>query len=216
MARAALGELCAAYWYPLYAFVRRSGQAAHEAEDLTQEFFARLMVKDALGAVDRSKGKFRAFLLAAMKHFLAKQWHREQAQKRGGGVEIVPLEFETAEARYQLEPADTLTPELLYERRWALTVLENVFTALRQEVEAAGKTELYAELKDLLPRESRAIGYAEVAMRLGMSEAAVKVTIYRLRKRYRDLLRAEIAETVGSAADVEEELRDLVRIFAAV
>ena len=141
----ALAELCRAYWQPLYAFVRRSGHAPEEAEDLTQEFFARLLAKDWLAGVDRAKGRFRAFLLATMKHFLANEWRRTQAQKRGGNTIAVPLD---AEERYALEPADMLTPERLYERRWALTVIENVFATLRAEMEQAGKRELFETLKD--------------------------------------------------------------------
>ena len=208
----ALAELCRAYWQPLYAFVRRSGHAPEEAEDLTQEFFARLLAKDWLAGVDRAKGRFRAFLLATMKHFLANEWRRTQAQKRGGNTIAVPLD---AEKRYALEPADMLTPERLYERRWALTVIENVFATLRAEMEQAGKRELFETLKDLLSPDARHISYAEAGARLGLSEDAVKMTIYRLRKRYRDLLRAHIAATVGTNAEIDEEIRDLFRVFSA-
>lgn len=211
-ARAALAELCGAYWYPLYAFVRRSGHPPEEAEDLTQDFFARLLEKDWLAEVDRAKGRFRAFLLAAMKHFLANEWRRAQARKRGGGTIAVPLD---AEERYACEPADAFTPETLYERRWALTVIENVFAALRAEMERAGKRELFETLKDMLSPDARHISYAEAGARLGLSEDAVKMTVYRLRKRYRDLLRAHIAATVGTSGEIDEEIRDLFRVFSA-
>ena len=210
--RAALAELCRAYWYPLYAFVRRSGHSPEEAEDLTQEFFARLLEKDWLAGVDRAKGRFRAFLLAAMKHFLANEWRRTQTQKRGGGTIAVPLD---AEERYACEPVDAFTPETLYERRWALTVIENVFAALRTEMEKVGKRELFETLKDLLSPDARHISYAEAGARLGLGEDAVKMTIYRLRKRYRDLLRAHIAATVGTSGEIDAEIRDLFRVFSA-
>lgn len=214
-AQAALAELCAAYWYPLYAFVRHSGFAPEEAEDLTQDFFARLLAKDFLASVDRTKGRFRAFLLATMKHFLANEWRRAQTQKRGGGAIPVPLDLADAQRRYAHEPIDSLTPELLYERRWALTVIENVFATLRAEMEHAGKGELFETLKDLLSPDARHVSYSEAGARLGLSEDAVKMTIYRLRKRYRTLLRAQIAATVGSGAEVEAEIRDLFRIVSS-
>jgi RNA polymerase sigma factor (sigma-70 family) len=211
-AQAALAELCSAYWYPLYAFVRRSGYSPEEAEDLTQEFFARLLAKDWLAGVDRAKGRFRAFLLAAMKHFLANEWHRSQTLKRGGNTIAVPLD---AEERYACEPADKLTPETLYQRRWALTVIEQVFATLRAEMEQAGKRELFETIKDLLSPDPQNLPYADVGVRLGLSEDAVKMTVYRLRKRYRDLLRAHVAATVGTSAEVDSEIRDLFRVFSA-
>ncbi len=210
-AAAALAELCRLYWYPLYAFVRRSGHPPAEAEDLTQEFFARLLEKEWLASVDREKGRFRAFLLAAMKHFLSKEWRRSRALKRGGAVTFMPLE---AEERYAAEPLDRFTPETLYERRWALTVLENVFATLRAEMEAAGKIELFTALKDLLSPDPQNLSYREIAVQLGLGEDAVKMAVYRLRKRYRDLLRAHIAATVESTAEVDAEIRDLFRALA--
>ena len=173
-AHAALAELCAAYWYPLYAFVRHSGFAPEEAEDLTQDFFARLLAKDLWLASIATKGRFRAFLLATMKHFLANEWRRAQTQKRGGGAIPVPLDLADAQRRYAHEPVDSLTPELLYERRWALTVIENVFGALRAEMEQAGKRELFETLKDLLSPDARHVSYADAGARLGLSEDAVR------------------------------------------
>jgi RNA polymerase sigma factor (sigma-70 family) len=214
-ARPALAELCALYWYPLYAFVRRSGHSREEAEDLTQEYFARLLSKNWLASVDRAKGRFRAFLLATMKHFLANEWRRTQAEKRGGKLQLVPLDVDQAEERYHREPADSLTPDLLYERRWALMMIESVFTALRSEMAAAGKLGLFETLKDLLSPDARHLSYAEAGARLGMSEDAVKMTVYRLRKRYRDLLRAHIAVTVSTNAEIDAEIQDLFRVFTA-
>jgi RNA polymerase sigma factor (sigma-70 family) len=214
-AQPALAELCGMYWYPLYAFVRRSGYSREEAEDLTQEYFARLLSKNWLGSVDRSKGRFRAFLLATMKHFLANEWRRTQTEKRGGKLSIVPLDTDQAEIRYHREPADTSTPDLLDERRWALTIIENVFAALRSEMEEAGKLQLFETLKDLLSPDARHFSYAEAGSRLGMTEDAVKMTIYRLRKRYRDLLRAHIAATVSTNAEVDMEIRELFRVFSS-
>lgn len=211
-AEAALAELCRIYWYPLYAFARRSGHSPEEAEDLTQGFLARLLAKDSLASVDRGKGRFRAFLLAAMKHFLANEWRRAQTLNRGGAATFVPLD---AEERYAAEPAERFTPETLYERRWALTVLENVFVSLRAELAAAGKGEMFDVLKDLLSPDPANLSYLEAGARLGLGEDAVKMAVYRLRKRYRDLLRAHIAATVGSSAEVDEEIRDLFRALAS-
>jgi RNA polymerase sigma-70 factor (ECF subfamily) len=214
VAESALGELCRAYWYPLYAYVRRTGCPSAEAEDLTQEFFARLLSKGWLGDVDRAKGRFRNFLLAAMKHFLANEWRRGAAQKRGGGAPSIPLDALAAEERYAHEPADASTPETIYQRRWALTVLDQVLGQLRAEMEDAGKGEQFAVLKDLLAPDAGNVSYAAAGERLAMSEDAVKVAVYRLRKRYRDLLRSRIAATVESNAEIDEEIRDLFRVFA--
>jgi RNA polymerase sigma factor (sigma-70 family) len=214
-AQLALAELCRLYWYPLYAFVRRSGYSREESEDLTQEFFARLLAKNWLAGVDRTKGRFRAFLLATMKHFLSNEWRRMQAEKRGGKLQLIPLDVSDAEERYHHEPADLLTPELLFERRWALTVIENVFAALRIEMERAGKGDLFETLKDLLASDVRHLSYAEAGSRLGLTEDAVKMTVYRLRKRYRDLLRAQIAATVNTTAEIDLEIRDLFRVFSS-
>jgi RNA polymerase sigma factor (sigma-70 family) len=210
----ALAALCQTYWYPLYAYVRRQGHNPPEAQDLTQEFFARLLAKNYLADVRREKGKFRAYLLAAMNHFLANDWDRKRRQKRGGGQVPVSLNIQAAESRYRLEPADTLTAERIFERRWALTLLETVLRRLKQSYEAVGKEALFARLEFCLTGERADLPYAELAARLKMTEGAVKVAIHRLRRRYRELLRAEIAQTVATPEEVDEEIRHLRRLIA--
>ncbi len=207
----ALTTLCEAYWYPLYAFVRRRGYQPEEAQDLTQEFIATLLEKDFLKAADRERGRFRSFLLASLKHFLAKEWRRASAQKRGGDMIHLSLDFKDGEARYGREPAHELTAEKIYERRWAMTLLEQAFARLRAEFVAAGKLALYENLTLYVGGDKATVPYRELAERLGMTEGSVKVAVHRLRRRCRDLLRAEIAETVASPKDVDEELRDLFR-----
>jgi RNA polymerase sigma-70 factor (ECF subfamily) len=181
---------------------------------LTQEFFARLLTRNWVGLADPGKGRFRSFLLTAMNHFLADQWDRLKAQKRGGGQRVLPLEVATAESRFQLEPADPLTPEKAYERRWAQTVLETVFEQLRVAYAAEGKAALFAELKGSLTQARAAVPYAELAVRLKVSEGALRAAVHRLRQRYRELLRAEIAHTVAGPEEVEAELHYLFRALA--
>jgi len=209
-ANRALAQLCQRYWYPLYAYVRRSGHATHEAEDLTQEFFARLLVKNSLADVDRDKGKFRSFLLASLKHFLANEYDRTQAQKRGGGHTIVSLNREDADSRYALEPFHDLTPEKLFERRWALAVLAQVFARLGDELATEGKQPLFERLKPFLTAEKSALNYGDVGTELGMSEGAIKVAVHRLRRRYRELLRDEIGQTVSDPGEIDDEIRYLL------
>jgi RNA polymerase sigma-70 factor (ECF subfamily) len=214
-ARAALEELCRTYWYPLYAFVRRQGHGPAEAQDLTQEFLARLLARQDLAAVDRAKGKFRSFLLASLTHFLANEWDKARARKRGGGQAPVSLDAETAEARYRLEPADTMSADRVFERRWALTLLDQVLERLRAEAVAEGKGQRFEALKAALVGDEAALPYARIAARLGLSEGAVKVAVHRLRQRYRELLRAEIANTVAGPEQVDEELRHLFQALSA-
>lgn len=211
--QAALAHLCQTYWYPLYAFVRRQGHGPHDAQDLTQEFFARLLEKNYLAVAARERGRFRSFLLAALKHFLANEWNRSRAAKRGGGREVLSLNETDAEGRYLLEPVAETTAEKIFERRWATTLLDQVVKRLREEFVQAEKAELYDALKGCLTAESRAVPYAEIGTRLGMSEGAVKVAVHRLRARYREVLREEIAQTVSGPEEIEEELRHL---FAAL
>jgi RNA polymerase sigma-70 factor (ECF subfamily) len=209
--RAALAALCATYWYPLYAFVRRWGRDAEEPQDLTQGFFLRLLEKDALQLVDRAKGKFRSFLLASFRHFLLNEPDRARAQKRGGGKEPLPIDLTTAEGRYHREPAHDLSPEKLYERRWALTLLDEVLNRLRDEMIRAGKETTYEAVRGHLLAAPGAVPYSQAAQELNMSEGALKVAVHRLRKRYRELLREEIERTVAGPEQVEEEIRDLFR-----
>ena len=203
----ALAVLCRAYWYPLYAFVRREGKSAPDAQDLTQEFFARLIAKEWLGEVAPERGRFRSWLLAAMKHFLAKEWRDAHREKRGGGATFEPLDTSAAEERYGREPAELATAEKLYDRRWAMDLLDRGFARLEAEFAAAGKAAQFAALKFSLTGEKVAL--REVAEQLGSSEGAVKVAVHRLRERYRELIRAEIAETVETAEQVEAELQEL-------
>lgn len=204
----AMAELCHIYWYPLYAFIRRRGHSAHDAEDLTQAFFTRLLDKHFLAAADREAGRFRTFLLMTAKRFLANEHEATQAKKRGGGRKFVPLDGLEPEARYHLEPVDTLTPERLFEQQWAITLLDQVLARLRDDMTTQGKVEMFNSLKDHLAG-GREESYAATAARLGMSEGAVKVAVHRLRRRYRELLRQEIEHTVTSPEDVDDEIRYL-------
>ncbi len=207
--REALAKLCQVYWYPLYAFVRRQGHRPHDAQDLTQEFFARLLEKDYLGDVDRSKGKFRSFLLVALKHFLSKEWARAKTRKRGGGRALVPLDALSAETRYSREPEDNVTPERLYERRWALTLLDRALSRLSEEYETTGRRALFEQLQGCLTGDTKSLPYAELAVKLGMTEGAVKVAVHRLRQHYRGVLREEISQTVADPAEIDDEIRQL-------
>jgi RNA polymerase sigma factor (sigma-70 family) len=212
-ARAALGVLCQAYWYPLYAYARRRLASAEDAQDVTQEFFARLLEKDYLHAADPRRGKFRSFLLSAFQHFMAKEYARATAQKRGGHRRLLSLEFQEGEQRYRHEPADPATPEKLFERRWALTLLEQALARLRIEFTNAGKERLFEAIKGTLTGDGVGEPYDRIGRDLGLSEPAVKTAAHRLRRRYQELLRVEVAQTVTSPDEVEDELRDL---FAAV
>lgn len=213
-ARAALEKLCQAYWYPLYAYVRRRGYSPEDAQDLTQEFFARLLEGRWVERADQQRGKFRSFLLAALNHFLADEWDKARAQKRGGGIPALPLQFDTAETRYDREPADRTTPEQNYERRWALALLEEVLQRLANEYKQEGRAELFTALNPCLVGERTAQPYAELAAKLGVSEGAVKSAVHRLRQRYRQLLREEIAHTVSGPAEVDDELHHLFAVLA--
>jgi RNA polymerase sigma factor (sigma-70 family) len=208
-AQDALAGLCHVYWYPLYTYVRRRVGNVHDAQDLTQAFFARFLEKEYLGDVDPKRGKFRSFLLASMKHFLSNERERARAQRRGGGRTCLSLDFEDAESRYRLEPADMMTPERLFERRWALTLLDLVVKRLEQEFIDAGKRDLFTGLKPFLTSAPDGPSQREVAAELGMSEGAVKAAAHRLRQRYRTVLRDEIAQTVTGPDEVVQELNDL-------
>jgi len=211
--RNALAALCETYWYPLYAYVRRQGHSPHDAEDLTQGFFARLLASESLAGVSPEKGKFRTFLLVALKRFLTNEWHHANSQKRGGGSFRVPLQGHTAETRYVAEPSEQLTAEKLYERRWALTLLDRVLSRLSDEFNAVGKKEQFEKLKPYLMAERESIPYAEAVVVLGMNEGAIKVAVHRLRRRFRELFREEVGHTVARPEEIDEEIRHLLAVF---
>ncbi len=211
---AALERLCESYWYPLYAFIRRSGYAPPDAEDLTQEFFARLLAHNWIAHADRERGRFRSFLLLAIKRFLANEWAKAKTLKRGGKAQRVSLNFDTAETRYRQEPADTRTPEQLFEKQWAMALLAKVLKRLREDYAADGKGPLFETLEPCLVGKGESQPYVSLAMNLGISEAAVKMAVSRLRERYRACLREEIGQTVASPHEIAEELRHLFRVLA--
>lgn len=210
----ALARLCQTYWYPLYAYARRRGASPTDAQDLTQEFFARLLAGNWLAQADRDRGRFRSFLLTAMKHFLANEWNRTHTQKRGGNRPIFSLDEIAAEERYQLEPADTMTPELLYERGWALTLLHDVLGRLEQEYARAGKRAWMEVLRPCLSIDRDKLRYDEIAGKLGVTEPTARVAVHRLRQRYRRLLQAEVAGTVADTQDVAQEMAHLFQVLA--
>jgi RNA polymerase sigma factor (sigma-70 family) len=213
-ARAALEGLCQTYWFPLYAYARRRGRSVEDAQDLTQAFFARLLERQWVADADRDRGRFRTFLLTAMSRFMSDEWDKLRAQKRGGLATQVPLQLDSAEERYGCEPADNHTPEQYFERRWALTLLDTVLQQLRAEYEREGKAAVFAGLNGTLVGGRNTQPYAELAAQTGLSEGAVKVAVHRLRKRYRNLLRAEIARTMAENADVDDELHQLFAVLA--
>jgi RNA polymerase sigma factor (sigma-70 family) len=210
---AALEKLCRAYWYPLYAFIRRKGFGEADAQDLTQQFFARLLERRDFASVDPRKGKFRTFLLASLSHFLSNERDRARAAKRGGGQTPIPLDGLQPEERYRLEPVNDSSPDKLYEVRWALTVLEQALSRLRQEMADAGKSVQFDQLKAYLVEDPGAGDYAAAAERLGGSRQSVAVTVHRLRQRYREIVRAEVAQTVTTPLELEEELRHLYSVL---
>ena len=214
LAAAALERLCRAYWYPLYVFVRRQGEDEESAKDLTQGFFARLLEKRCLAQVQREKGKFRSFLLAALKHFLSDERDKARAQKRGGGQTLISLNDSTGEERYRLEPVDTMDADKLFERRWALTLLEQARTRVREEYLESGKAGLYDHLKPFEAGDQNAPSYARVAAELGLTESAVKSAVFRMRQRYRELVREEVANTVDDPAEVDAEIRHLINVIS--
>lgn len=211
---AALEELCGTYWMPLYAAVRRFGKSPEDAQDLTQEFFARLLEKHWLNAADREKGRFRTFLMVALKRFLANEWHRGRTAKRGCGLDPVPLDTHLAERLYVDAAAHSLTPEQLFDKRWALTLIETALTRIESEYHDAGRDAEFTTLKPCLTAERGGIDYRALAARLGLSEGAARVAVHRLRKRYRSLFREEIARTVRDEAEVEEEMRALMEALS--
>ena len=213
-ARDALARLCQTYWYPLYAYVRRRGHSAHDAQDLTQAFFAQLLERQSLAAADPERGRFRSFLLGAMNHFLVNEWQKARAQKRGGGSQTISLDLAAAEERFDLEPADNSTPDRIFERQWALTLLGEVLNRLEAEYQRKGRGDLFAALKQTLMGTRESQPYSELAAKLGMNENAIKVAVHRLRRRYRELIRDEIAGTLARTQDIEEEMRHLFSALA--
>jgi RNA polymerase sigma factor (sigma-70 family) len=210
VAAAALEQLCRAYWYPLYAYVRRRGHSPEEAEDLTQDFVARLLEKDYLRRADPARGKFRSFLLSALKNFLTNEWLKSTRQKRGGGCHWLSWDQASAERRCQMEPVDQLTPEKIFERQWAITLLGQVLDRLKQEQIKAGRERFFDEVKAWLWGDKGTMAYPELAAQLGLTESALKAAVHRLRLRYRELLREEIGRTVATPLEIQEELDGLM------
>ena len=209
-AQRALETLCRAYWYPIYAYVRRKGYRPEEAQDLTQEFFAQLIERNHFRLADRDKGKFRGFLLARLDYFLAREWSRAHRQKRGGQFTFISMDEHSPEEWYRLEPADHDTPEKQFLRQWALTVLKQAMNALQTECEANGKGALFREAKSLISGERHGTAYTDISRSLGLAEGTVRVAVHRLRQRYGELLRSEVAHTLASEEEVDEELRYLL------
>ncbi|WP_395743920.1 RNA polymerase sigma factor [Prosthecobacter sp.] len=212
--RQALEVLCRSYWYPLYAYVRRDGHTPHDSQDLTQEFFARLVEKDWLRSAGPEHGRFRTFLLVAMKRFLINEWHKSAARKRGGNITHVPLDAQDAERRFAGEPA--LPPDAMFERRWAMTLLEQTLSAVEAEFSAAGKAADFAVMKHCLTLDRASISYAELAAKTGASEGAARVAVHRLRKRFRELFRENITATLADGEDVEAEMRHVIAVLGGV
>jgi RNA polymerase sigma-70 factor (ECF subfamily) len=212
-AKEALEKLCRTYWYPLYAYVRRKGHQPHDAHDLTQEFFARLLTRNYLRVADRNRGKFRSFLLGSLEHFLAREWTKARAQKRGGGQTVLSLDGADAENRYLLEPSHELTPDRIFDRRWATTLLDQAMARLRQECVASDKGDLFGMIESSLSGQKGEASYAEIAAVLKTSEGAIKVAVHRLRRRYGELVRDEIAQTVATPENADEELNHLFTVL---
>lgn len=212
-ARAALEELCRAYWYPVYAYIRCRGHAPPDAEDLTQAFFLHLLTTEGLIGATPERGRFRGFLRTSVDHFMVSAWRRENASRRGGGVTFLSWEGDGAEDRYQTEEVDQLTPELLFERSWADTLLARVLGRLQEDLACQGKAHLFEALKDRLVDDVDAPPYAELARRLGTTEPTLKMTVVRLRGRYREVLQREIAHTVASPGEIDDELRHLLSVL---
>jgi RNA polymerase sigma-70 factor (ECF subfamily) len=213
-AKMALEELCRTYWYPLYAYVRRHGRSKEEAEDLTQEFFARFLARNYLASLSAERGRFRAFLLAALKHFLANEWDKTQRQKRGGGAPHLSLDWQTTDTQFQIAATTEPSPDKAFDREWALALLARVIEQLHAECAADGREKQFESLKTFLTMDRDELSHADAARALGMEEVAVRVAVHRLRKRYRQLLRDEIAQTLSDPAMVDEEMRALFGAFS--
>ncbi len=213
--RSALEQLCRTYWPPLYSFIRRSGYTSADAQDLTQGFILQLLQRNSLANVEPGKGRFRSFLLASLKHYLSNECDRARAQKRGGGLTPISIDEQDAEGRYRLEPADPMTPDKLYERRWALTVLDQAIARLQNEYDASGRGAIFEQLKGELTSSAQRSPHAEIGQNLDMTPGAVKVAAHRLRQRFGEVLRAEIAETVARPEDIEVEIQCLFEALSS-
>jgi RNA polymerase sigma-70 factor (ECF subfamily) len=212
-AREALSRLCQTYWYPLYAYARRCGNSPHDAQDLTQAFFAQILEENWVAKSDPQRGRFRSFLLSSMRHFMVNEWKKENRQKRGGGQTILSLNDDSAENRYQLEPMEKRTPEVLFERGWALSLLDSVLAKLEAEYRSEGKSDWMEVMRPALTSERGSINYAEIAKQLALTETTARVAVHRLRQQYRKMLRAEVAHTVAAPEEVDEELRHLFKVL---
>jgi RNA polymerase sigma-70 factor (ECF subfamily) len=209
----ALEKLCRTYWYPLYVFLRRQGHSPEDAEDLTQAFFGHMLEKNGLRHADPERGRFRTFLLSSLKHFVTDEWKKHRAKKRGGGMRLIELDAEIAEDRYRIEPVERLDPEKLFKRRWAMTLLDEALAQLEGEYSLKGKHELFSSLQPFLLDKKTEVPQSELALRMRMKEATLNSEVFRLRGRFRDLVREEIAQTVTTAAQIDDEVREL---FAAL
>lgn len=212
-ASAALEKLCRLYWYPLYAFARRSGKDPETAKDLTQGFFAHLLEINLIGRVDRSAGRFRSYLLTAFRNYIGQEHRKSQAQRRGGGRELVSIDAEDAEGRYHLEPITQTDPEKLFEHRWAVSLVERVLQRIEQELNEAGKGNQFQRLQGFLIGDKGQPTYAEIAADLGLREGALRVIVHRMRERYREMIREEVAQTVSDSSEFEDEMRHFIRIL---
>jgi RNA polymerase sigma-70 factor (ECF subfamily) len=214
-AQAALETLCEAYWYPLYVYARRRGLNEDDARDVTQGFFAKLLEKNWVADADPERGRFRTFMLTALKHYMSDEWDRQRAQKRGGGESPLSLDFDTAEHGFKLELPDERTPEDVYDACWADTLMQRARARLRREMLEPGKEDRFERLEGFVTGEGKEVPYKDVAEELGLSESAVKVAVYRMRRRFGEILRAEVADTVRDPTDVETEVRHLVAMLVA-
>ena len=209
--REALSQLCETYWYPLYAYARRRVDNVHVAQDLTQAFFACLLERHTIAKADPNRGRFRAFLLTALQNFLTNEWEKARSVKRGGGKAELSLDFESGESRYQTEPVHDLTPEKLFERRWVLTILDQVLESLKSELSQAGRLQYFEQFKEALTGETAKDDYSKAAVELGITQTAAKQAAYRLRKRYRELFRQEVGRTLGPDEEIDQEIGRLLQ-----
>lgn len=211
----ALEKLCQTYWFPVYTFIRRQAKSPEDAQDLTQEFFSRFLARGGFSKADRERGRFRSFLLTSVKHFLTEDWRKANRQKRGGGQLVLSYTADEAESRYTAEPMDELTPDRVFDQRWAEALLERVMARLRMDYEVTGRAAIYQQLQQLIWGGNSELSYEEMGAKLGMNEGAVKVAVHRLRQRFREQLHAEVAETVDKESDVDSEIRHLLGMFGS-